>query len=436
MNPDRGFIAGSALQFSGAAAPAWLLFVVLAAAVLFNFVLCYVNTKVLPVTRLDVAMCEVAIVAAGIVIASRAIRLGEYLLLAGIVLVTVLLAALRADATTGARFDVQPARDFLIPVVFFVLGTRCPSPIAADRIMSVLAFIVVAVGVLEFLFLNEYTRYFDISSYYYARGSISAEEFAYSSAKLFVSGLRPEGRALFPFIGDHRVSSVFLEPVSPGNFAVLLFYWALVRSFATRRLKLFQFACALLLTVLADNRFGLVMCGSGLLFIVLVRKAPPMLLKLILLLLPCAGALGVIAIALANPFYPINDSFLGRSVSSGQALMSLDLFNWLGLEGVGSTVNIYDSGYTYTVAVIGAPAFLALWTLFVSLKGRAKDFPTFRAMLALYYAMILCVSYSPFTIKTAAVAWFLLGALRGGEATAWVPMKLMLPGDVLVRQRG
>jgi len=400
MNPDRGFIAGSALQFSGAAAPAWLLFVVLAAAVLFNFVLCYVNTKVFPVTRLDVAMCEVAIVAAGIVIASRAIRLGEYLLLAGIVLVTVLLAALRADATTGARFDVQPARDFLIPV------------------------------------LNEYTRYFDISSYYYARGSISAEEFAYSSAKLFVSGLRPEGRALFPFIGDHRVSSVFLEPVSPGNFAVLLFYWALVRSFATRRLKLFQFACALLLTVLADNRFGLVMCGSGLLFIVLVRKAPPMLLKLILLLLPCAGALGVIAIALANPFYPINDSFLGRSVSSGQALMSLDLFNWLGLEGVGSTVNIYDSGYTYTVAVIGAPAFLALWTLFVSLKGRAKDFPTFRAMLALYYAMILCVSYSPFTIKTAAVAWFLLGALRGGEATAWVPMKLMLPGDVLVRQRG
>jgi putative polymerase len=436
MNQDRHFIAESALQASGATAPTWLLFFVLISAVLFNFVLCFVNTKVVSVSRLDVAMCEVAIVAAGIVIAAPVIRLEEYLVLGGIVLVAVLLAALRADVTAGARFDVQPARDFLIPVVFFVVGTRCRSPIAADRIMSVLALIVVAAGVFEFLFLNAYTRYFDIISYYYARGSISAEEFAYSSAKLFVSGLRPEGRALFPFIGDHRVSSVFLEPVSPGNFAVLLFYWALVRSFATRRLQFFQFACALLLTVLADNRFGLVMCGSGLLFIVIVRKTPSVLLKLLLLFLPCAGVLSVIAIALANPFHPINDSFIGRSVSSGQALMSLNLFNWLGLEGVGSTVNIYDSGYAYTVAVIGAPALLMLWTLFISLKGRAKDFHTFQAMLALYYAMILCVSYSPFTIKTAAVAWFLLGALRGADATLLAPSKLVLAEDILVRQRG
>jgi putative polymerase len=52
--------------------------------------------------------------------------------------------------------------------------------------------------------------------------------------------MRPEGfnggRNLLPFLGNHRVSSIFLEPASAGNFGIIVFMWALVRSLMERRI--------------------------------------------------------------------------------------------------------------------------------------------------------------------------------------------------------
>ena len=44
--------------------------------------------------------------------------------------------------------------------------------------------------------------------------------------------MRYEGRTLLPWLGEHRVSSVFLEPVSVGNFGAICFSWIVLRNWS------------------------------------------------------------------------------------------------------------------------------------------------------------------------------------------------------------
>jgi putative polymerase len=89
----------------------------------------------------------------------------------------------------------------------------------------------------------------------------------------------------------------------------------------------------------------------------------------------------------------------------------------------------FDSGYGYSVNAIGLVAAAFAWCLFLWLERPGRQFNLFRNLAAAYYAAILCVSYSPFTIKTAALLWFLLGALYRLETPPYpIPARLaMLP---------
>jgi putative polymerase len=89
----------------------------------------------------------------------------------------------------------------------------------------------------------------------------------------------------------------------------------------------------------------------------------------------------------------------------------MDFLNWLGFHGPKNVTSSFDSGYTYAVGIIGITGFSVLWLTFLTIKAPGPQFFLFRTLSAFYLALILCVSYSPFTIKTAALLWFLLGAL-------------------------
>jgi hypothetical protein len=47
----------------------------------------------------------------------------------------------------------------------------------------------------------------------------------------------------------------------------------------------------------------------------------------------------------------------------------------------------------------------------LSIPGPDRQFYTFRNLAAMYYGVMLCVSNSSFTIKTASLLWFLIGVL-------------------------
>jgi hypothetical protein len=60
---------------------------------------------------------------------------------------------------------------------------------------------------------------------------------------------------------------------------------------------------------------------------------------------------------------------------------------------------------------VGVIGLAALWGVWFAIKSDNEQYYTLRNLLALYYGTILCVSNSPFTIKTAGLTWFLLGAV-------------------------
>src|SRR5262249_28478275 len=126
------------------------------------------------------------------------------------------LASIRFVAGTDDTIDVKIVRDLLIPLAFFLLGTQARDTRSADLVVGAIVGIVLAVALFEYFWLEAFTRLFNVARYYIARGTLEARQI-FQSSDLFISGMRPAGlqggRNLLPFLGDHRVSSIFLEPV-------------------------------------------------------------------------------------------------------------------------------------------------------------------------------------------------------------------------------
>jgi putative polymerase len=98
-----------------------------------------------------------------------------------------------------------------------------------------------------------------------------------------------------------------------------------------------------------------------------------------------------------------------RVLYCARILYYFDIYNWFGLEP--SPAQTFDAGYAYVISNIGILGFAALWLLFMSIPGSNRYYFAFRNAVAVYLAALLCISNSPFTIKTSAPLWFLLGVL-------------------------
>lgn len=392
-------------RVSGGAGPMWLPFALVFGAISFNFFLCFINTKVAGISAAHVMGAEVLIIALALLSSLRSIGLNQIILIFGVFIYLIALSFLRVGGgTSPGGVDIKIIRDFIIPIAFFLLGTRMTNLANADRIVRICAIVVSLLAIFEYFFLDLYLQYFNIIAYYIARGSVDHDQIEWLTNTLYVSGMRPEGRTLLPFLGDHRVSSIFLEPVSPGNFAVTLFFWALVRSKFEKGIYYGVFLMAIFLTIMADNRFGAFLCGLAFCASMIPRRY----LHAAVWISPFAAVAALLVVASMYPHSEINNSFSGRMLYSGLLLSGFDIWDWL---GVGKASVDGDSGYAYTISQIGFFGFVAFWGLLMMLKRPNSQFQMFRAFCGMYLAAILCVSSSPYTIKTAGLVWFLLGAL-------------------------
>jgi putative polymerase len=235
------------------------------------------------------------------------------------------------------------------------------------------------------------------------------------------------GRNLLPFLGDHRVSSLFLEPVSLGNFGVIAFIWGLVRTIVERRLYIGIMAAALALIVLADSRFGAYLC----VLTVFVAMLPIAWSTLGALALPAIAliVLTIVPVLVTGSYDPqnryIDNGFVGRFVLSARILGEFDPLTWFGLAA--SRLQAFDSGYAYIISKIGVIGLAGLWLLPMSIKNPGQQFCLYRNLIAIYLGTILCVSNSPFTIKTASLVWFLLGVVAVAELPLRQRMRVPVP---------
>lgn len=370
---------------------------------LFNFALCFVNTNVMRVPAAGVMGSEAALI--GLTVLLTFSRARDMLPFVGIYVAYGLFLC----AVQGV-FDPKPMRDVLIPIIFYFAGSRLGTLRWADRLVTAAIWIVLLVGLFEYFFLPLFIRYFDILGYYIARGSVQAISAEGSSDRLFASGMRYEGRTLLPFLGEHRVSSIFLEPVSVGNFGGICFSWILLRHWGRPLSIILHLLPVLTIFVFADARFGLMVSLAA---IPIFALAPRLRWEPVLLA-PFAIIVVLAVIGFTYPDVAWDNTFRGRQLLSGQMLAHLTWQEVLAFVHVDRFTS--DSGYTYTLTQIGLIGFAFVWGLFILAPSRGIAAWRYKVFSAAYIMLLLTISNSIYSIKTAGLLWYLIGVLSNGEA--------------------
>jgi len=395
---QRGALArtpASAFRLVDRLAPTFVM-----AALLFNFALCFLKTRGLPIGQVQVIVSEVVILAAaGLIVLPTASRPT----LTFFLLVGAYLGFLRYF---NPYLDLKIGIDVAIPVIFWVLGEKYGDTKGADRLVISATVIVLIVGAFEWFALDEYQKYFDIFQYYVDKGSADLSQANVNGTKLFVSGIRPsgEGREVFPGLGNHRNSSIFLEPIGAGNFGAVIFFWAMHRFRSAPRLNLALIVAAAVIIVLADTRLGAILCVVGLISTVIPILRRPFML----FLLPVVMPLLILYVTAVHSNGSVDNSFMGRIYSSGRLMADWGPLQWMALQP--SLIAAFDSGYGYFLSNFGVIASLLLWMFAVRRTGLPST-GGFGVATALYVALSMCVTGSVLSIKTAALVWFLNGVL-------------------------
>lgn len=379
--------------------------VILFAATLYPAVLCLANTHFFRVVTTTVGVTEFMIYLACLVVLIRPVRI-EFVITATLITAYLLLLTI-----FRGELELKGFRDVMIPILFYWIGRHVGDMAYADKILKRLIWVVLGFGFLELFFLDWYSYLFNIFSYYFSQGINTMPTNFVSDSVLNVNGLRPEGigRTILPaLLGSHRVSSIFLEPVSLGNFAVIVAAWGLAKTREEWKSALFFVTTAVVMITLSDSRYGI----GAVSLMLLLRALPIHFLKFGVSVLPliCIGALVLIGL-----FYDglYADNFMGRLFVSGNSLLGFNVPMLMGVEG--ASYFFYDMGYPYILTRFGLLLVIVLWFALWMIKMQDIRGERFRIFVALYIALILCVSgTSLFALKSAGVLWFLVGSCALG----------------------
>ena len=369
-------------------AAAWVTY----AAVFYPLVLCFLNTRVARMPNAALIVAELLIVAAALPILAARMSLGM-LLISLCIAANYFVLAIFQQAN-----DFKAMRDLLIPIIFVWLGYFLDDRHRAERILRNIGIAAVALGLFEWILPTAYASLFDTIAFYTSRGFGTNNPFALTVLQMRPIGI---GRSLLPFLGPRRISSLFLEPVALGNFAVLTAGWALSKPRAELREAVILMILAATMIVMADARFGsisiLVLClvrASGIWKSRMLSTSIPFIAMLVTVLMVWFGS------------GEIHDNIIGRFQISGRNLIGMSWSAWLGIPDQISM----DAGYGYIIQRTGILICLLLWFAFAALplkddQGRQYHFNT-----AIYIGLNLCISGSSlFSLKTTAVLWLLLG---------------------------
>lgn len=382
---------------------------VLTLTVSFNWILAFANTNLFRISEAYVIAAEIGLIVTALaLIVDR--RSDLYLILLVLISYFAFLMALKG------YFDPKPIRDMLIPIIFFYVGLRWVTPRLIDRVLIVLVSASLVLALWEMLALNKYLQWVNIRGYYLARGTLTLDDLHDGkTVGLMINGERFMDRGLFSFLGSHRVTGLFLEPVSVGNFGVIVIAWITLRNWGAPLRALWLSLPMLFLMLCADARFGLY---TG----ICVLAALPFARLLPVLSLATIPIFVIFALMAYGGLYhdvAWSNNFSGRVLLSGQVLSEL---SWRAILGFGDfPASIVDSGYGYMLAHHGAVGALVAWIAVMLLPSKSEDFARFRVFLAVYVSLLLIISTSLFSIKTGAVLWAMTGCVFAARSPIALP---------------
>lgn len=373
-------------------------------AVLFNAGLAIINAHVTPISANAVIAMEVSIV-----LAAHAIILSHYrpqmLAWYGMIIV-IALFALERTLVIG-QLNPKFLRDVLLIPTFVLLGMTV-QPRRLTTLIVMLHVIVVGGVLFEAYFTQAYSGLFDVRQYYIATRGAEDADFWNRSSDLFVSATRP-GDRFFSFVDLHRTSSVFLEPVSLGNYVLI------VNAFLCANFR--HLSWRVLIFLLMGNFIALVGCDGRLatvssMIVVLVTMVATRLPRKSALLYPPAALVGAVLLVVVLQPNSMDDDFAGRVAYGVELLTRFDIWEWIGNSDrlVGPAA---DSGIAYTITTQSIFGLIAFWVFLVlNAAERTPEQIKYLHALCVFIVLTLLVSYSLFSIKTAALLWFIHGSFQ------------------------
>lgn len=401
---------GAPLRKTHALAPRIAIGLVVAAS-LYTAFLCFINTHVMTVSNSLVAVFDGAILLSALALTLHGGPRWLWMLLAALAM-NFLALALLSD-----RLELKAVRDPLVLVTFAALGWRYGSFARARAAFFIVAAFVLAFALFEWLAPETYIGLFNVIDFYTARGMVNAQDLQYLDSEFFVSGARNGERMLFPLLGTHRVSSIYLEPVSMGNFGALALVFALSLDRTRWRTALAAALVALVAIVLADARFA----SMAALIFLLARLLPAGWTRIGVTLLPLIviGMLFAFAVSGVGE----GDDLPTRLAGSGRTLLEMSPASVFGLAPY--DVVTFDAGYAYAMSAFGVLMCILLWLAFVAAPTRTREAQRYKLLLAAYIVAILCVSgTSLFALKTAALGFFIFGALAAPQEARTLALRL------------
>jgi hypothetical protein len=380
------------------------------ACVAFNFVLALVNASVHKVSSGLVIGVQLALtIALGWQVVLRrpkmSIAAGWALLL--IVVSTLILGLTQGGINAQALYEAVS-----VPLFILAGGTIRAFPL---RTLKRFFWFVLLIAAFEVLLPNVYMRVVNPLSYYrntrawVANGSDDNGD----SYGFYVGAMRAGGN-FFSFMGDHRLGSIFLEPLSLGYFALLcaVFFFMLYRDRFLQ--KLYWLIPCLALSLLADTRVSTVLILVA--FALSIPKVYPRWI-------PYAATPAFFAISIAiylaskNIVLVGGDLWYRLSLTFG-AFQQISIFSLL--TGGVPTSHLNDSGFLYMVynyGLLGALCFYAMATGLLGYSWRSKEY----LPLALSGYMVISSLFggAMLAIKAASFLGLMVGyfgSAKGAEA--------------------
>ena len=376
---------------------------VLIVAVCFNAILAIINGHFVTLAQWHVILAEVLVYAAAlaVIVSNADRRMWPWLLLA----LFIILTGVWVTISSGA-FNAKYIRDVLVIPVFIMLGMTYRAETFV-RPFSILHTIILVVAMVEVASPDTYAETFRVLEYYVNTRDFAANSFWNTESTLFVSATRP-GARFFGFVDWHRASSIFLEPVSLGNYCVIatigiLCCWNDI----SRPVRIYFVGSTLFLLVASDGRLAatsiVIVLIAALLLKNISSRWSALYLPATLLL-----AAGYVSAFHADDVY---DSFGGRVAGTLELLSHLEISAIFGLHA-SLAEQAADAGIVYFIMSQSVIGVIVIWlTIFLSAPGRTLPSRLYLHAIAIFIPLNLLISYSFFSIKVAALIWFFYGYL-------------------------
>ena len=353
--------------------------------------------------RVHVVLAEIAVYAGALaIIVFRADRnMWPWLLLTVFIVLMGLLIALG-----NGEFNPKYIRDVLVIPVFIMLGMTYRGDNFV-RPFLVLHTIIFVVAVVEVLSPDTYAEIFKVLDYYVNTRDFSTNSFWNADSNLFVSATRP-GARFFSFVDWHRLSSIFLEPVSLGNYCFVATILIVTCWYdLTASARSYCIASTLVLLAGCDGRLAATSILIVLFALIFVHNLSS---RWSALYLPIVLLLSTGCVWTLNTS-DIIDDFGGRVAGTIDALSRIDAYGLFGLN-VSAADSAVDNGIVYFILSQSIIGVVVIWlTVCLFARGLTASSRAYVHAIAIFIPLNLLVSYSFFSIKTASLIWFFYGHL-------------------------